>query len=162
LKCNKFYEHSFAGGFSMQNRSMNAALNAALEGKKDFDGSILALSNQSTVPPGRIGPYTLVTCRHAEIVRGVEHGLVEEITAHFVAGNILLDLASVKRVDAAGISALLGLYQSAHNAGRRFALSSPSRHVKEVLEIFGLERLLVSRMVIDASHSGPICGISAA
>ena len=148
----------------MQNRSTKVALegNVALDGKKGFDGSILALSNQSTVPPGRIAPYTLVACRHAEIVRGVEHGLVEEITAHFAVGNILLDLASVKRIDAAGISALLGLYQSAQNVGRRFALSSPSRHVKEMLEMFGLERLLASRIVVEASHSGPICGISAA
>lgn len=57
--------------------------------------------------------------------------------------SVLLDLESVERIDAAGVAALLALYCDARRAGHSFTVRHPRRHVREVLSLVGLERILV-------------------
>jgi anti-anti-sigma factor len=59
--------------------------------------------------------------------------------------SISLDFISVRRVDAAGVSALLALYTSANKAGHRFAIVNASTRVIQMLALLGLDTLLVAR-----------------
>jgi anti-anti-sigma factor len=104
----------------------------------------------STLPP----TTTRLVCRQTELVRGVEQALVDEVAALLRAGSVLLDLDRVERIDAAGIAALIRLYRIAEECGCQFAVVHPSRHVKELLELVGLEGVLVSHITGEAPQSG--------
>lgn len=58
---------------------------------------------------------------------------------------ILLELESVERIDAAGVTALVRLYCDARKAGHSFAVRHPRRYVREILSIVGLERILLAQ-----------------
>jgi anti-anti-sigma regulatory factor len=51
----------------------------------------------------------------------------------------------VERIDAAGLAALITLYTDACKAGHSLTVSRPNRHVREILQIVGLDRILVAR-----------------
>jgi anti-anti-sigma factor len=68
---------------------------------------------------------------------------------------VALDLSSVERIDAAGITALVSLYRSACESGHRFSLTNASAHVTQILALVGLDRYLLSHNVVRSSHCGP-------
>jgi anti-anti-sigma factor len=96
----------------------------------------------------------------AELARGPlvsDHvgGLLERLTPLVLERNVSLDLTSVDRIDAAGITALVALYRSACESGHRFTVTNVSARVTQILSVVGLDRLLVSHNAVRNSHSGP-------
>jgi anti-anti-sigma factor len=81
----------------------------------------------------------------AELVRGQEQQFLDELRPLVCEQNVTLDLRSVKRIDAAGLAALITLYCDACKAGLRFRIMNPSHHVAELLNLVRLDRLLVTR-----------------
>lgn len=114
--------------------------------------------SSSALPPALTSADVLhLRCSRNEIVFGQEQPLIDEVAHALHSSSVLLDLSNVARIDAAGISALLRLYRTAQNAGRKFFIVSPSRHVKEILALVGLEKLLSSRIAAKSPQSGPFC-----
>jgi anti-anti-sigma factor len=77
-----------------------------------------------------------------EIVKGQEQILVDRLNPLVRCASVSLDLTGVERIDAAGLSALIRLYNDAYKAGYEFSVTRPSPHVREVLGLVGLDRLL--------------------
>lgn len=90
-----------------------------------------------------------------ELVRGSEQELIERLCPLVKRQNMTLDLSSVKRIDAAGVAALILLHVSAREAGQSFTVVNPSPHVAEILALTGVDRYLLSRNMVQKSHSGP-------
>ena len=80
-----------------------------------------------------------------ELVRGNERLLLERILPLVKRRCVALDLHAVRRIDAAGIAALISLYRAACGAGHTFTVSNPSPHVAEILALVGLDRILKSQ-----------------
>jgi anti-anti-sigma factor len=78
-----------------------------------------------------------------ELVRGQEDKLLERLTPVVRRQSVVLDLGLVERIDAAGLAALITLYADACKAGHSFTVSRPGRHVREILELVGLHRILM-------------------
>jgi anti-anti-sigma factor len=78
-----------------------------------------------------------------ELVRGSDQRLVGEIEPLVQAEDIILNCARIERIDAAGIAALIALYGSAQNTGHSFRVCNVRKHVREVLALVGLDRILV-------------------
>src|SRR5674476_476722 len=74
-----------------------------------------------------------------ELVRGSDRRLIEEMEPLVRRQNVSLDLASVERIDAAGIAALISLYRMAHESGHGFSISKASARVEEMLTLVGLD-----------------------
>jgi anti-anti-sigma factor len=89
-----------------------------------------------------------------ELVRGNEQQLLERLEPLVHRQNVTLDLAHIERIDAAGLAALITLYCDACKAGYRFAIVNPSHHVREILDIVGLDALLVSQNTEEVSYFG--------
>ncbi|HEU5351069.1 MAG TPA: STAS domain-containing protein [Terracidiphilus sp.] len=86
-----------------------------------------------------------------ELVRGQELTFVERLTPLVRQQSIVLDFTHVDRVDAAGIAALIALYGTAQGAGHSFVITGVCAHVREVLTLVGLDRILLS-------HNANPCG----
>ncbi len=78
-----------------------------------------------------------------ELVRGNEQELLARLAPVVRRESVCLDLASVSRIDAAGLATLITLYSDAAKAGHRFAVARPGRHVRELLALVGLDRILI-------------------
>jgi anti-anti-sigma factor len=78
-----------------------------------------------------------------ELIRGSEERFLERLQPLVQQENVWLDLDAVERIDAAGLSALIALYCDAHNAGHSFMVFNPRRHVREILALVGLDRILM-------------------
>jgi anti-anti-sigma factor len=87
----------------------------------------------------------IVPCESAELVKGQEHQLVARLESVVRSQSIVLDLGAVERIDAAGLAALITLYSDACKAGHSFTIARPSRHVLEILQLVGLDRILVAQ-----------------
>lgn len=102
----------------------------------------------------------------AELVRGKEEALIQRLKPLVQSRSVTLDVRAVQRIDAAGIAALISLYCIASEAGNRFTLSNPTPHVKEILQLVGLERILDGMLAApnagSASQSGLELELSAA
>lgn len=85
-----------------------------------------------------------------ELVRGQEQEFVKRLSCIVRRESVTLDFAQVQRIDAAGIAALISLYGSAKKAGNRFTVINATPHVKEILTVVGLDRILISRNVVPA------------
>ncbi len=90
-------------------------------------------------------PSAIIPCESAELVKGQEHQLVARLESVVRSQSIVLDLDAVERIDAAGLAALITLYSDACKAGHSFTIARPSRHVREILQIVGLDRILVAQ-----------------
>jgi len=91
-----------------------------------------------------------------ELVRGRELQFLSEMLPIVHSQSVYLDLSSIERIDAAGLSALVSLYREACKAGYEFAIVNPSRRVARILAVVGLDRVLVR----DASgDSLPLCSV---
>jgi anti-anti-sigma factor len=100
---------------------------------------------------GARGRKLLVSGGITELVRGRERDLLERVSPRVRREDVVLDLDGVERVDAAGLAVLVELYCEAIKAGHEFTLTRPGRHVREVLGLVGLDRIL---MTDEAAVSG--------
>lgn len=80
-----------------------------------------------------------------ELVRGREQSFLERLAPVVQRESVRLDLGSVERIDAAGLAALITLYCDACKAGHSFSVARPGRHVREILRVVGLDRILLAR-----------------
>ena len=80
-----------------------------------------------------------------ELVRGQEQRLLKELEPVVREHSVTLDMRQVERIDAAGIAALISLYGAAHATGHEFAIMNASHRVAEILQLVGLDRILISR-----------------
>jgi anti-anti-sigma factor len=78
-----------------------------------------------------------------ELVRGSDRDLVDRMAPIVRQKSVALDLKRIDRIDAAGVAALISLYGHARDAGHGFAVANPNAHVREILEIVGLDRILL-------------------
>lgn len=90
-----------------------------------------------------------------ELVRGQDQCLVERMTPIVREQNVALDLSQVERIDAAGIAALISLYGRAQDAGNHFKVVNAAPRVREILALVGLDRILLSHIMVQNSHIGP-------
>lgn len=79
-----------------------------------------------------------------ELVRGQEAGLLDRLAPLVRQQSVALDMGSVERIDAAGLAALITLYCDACKAGHSFTIARPGRHVREILSLVGLDRILLA------------------
>jgi anti-anti-sigma factor len=86
----------------------------------------------------------ITTCDLHELVRGQDKVLVERVAPLVRQQSVALDLRTVERIDAAGIAALIQLYGFARDEGHSFAVANATPHVKEILALVGLDRILLS------------------
>jgi anti-anti-sigma factor len=89
-----------------------------------------------------------------ELVCGREQEFLAWLTPLVRRQSVTLDLGSVQRIDAAGISALVSLYSIAQQAGHRFSVANLSPRVAEVLKLVGLYRILLVHGVARRIPSG--------
>jgi anti-anti-sigma regulatory factor len=87
-----------------------------------------------------------------ELVRGQDQLLLERYLPLVRRGSVSLNFISVRRVDAAGVSALISLYTSASKAGHGFTILNASPHVAQTLALLGLDRLLLSQNAAKTSQ----------
>jgi anti-anti-sigma factor len=80
-----------------------------------------------------------------ELVRGQEQQLLKYLEPVVRQQSVTLDMRHIERIDAAGIAALISLYADACAAGHQFAIVNASHRVAEILELVGLDRILISQ-----------------
>lgn len=80
-----------------------------------------------------------------ELVRGQEQDFLCRLRPLVAAANITLDLAGTERIDAAGLAALIALYNESRRSGRHFAVANPSLRIRKILRMVGLDTVLLSR-----------------
>lgn len=90
----------------------------------------------------------------SQLERGQAAGLVERLQPLVLQRDVTLDLTHVDRIDAAGITALITLYQSARESGHCFCLINASERVAHILCVVGLDHYLLSHNVVQNSHYG--------
>jgi anti-anti-sigma factor len=91
-----------------------------------------------------------------ELVRGNHQHLLELLRPLVRRQSVMLDLASIERIDAAGIAALVSLYTTARDAGNGFTVCNASPRVARILSLFGLDRILISHNAVLASDCGQL------
>ena len=85
-----------------------------------------------------------------ELVRGSEGGLTAWMTPLVREHSTVLDLSHVRRIDAAGIAALITIYGSARRAAHTFRICNVTPHVEEILNLVGLDHILVTHDEVRA------------
>lgn len=78
-----------------------------------------------------------------ELVRGSEKRVVDMMSAVVRERSAVLDLSHVRRIDAAGVAALISIYGAARSAGNAFRVCHVTPHVAEILKLVGLDHILV-------------------
>jgi anti-anti-sigma factor len=94
-----------------------------------------------------------------ELVRGHDQALLDRLEPLVCRQDLILDLQSVERIDAAGITALIYLYRSACATDHSFAVSNASPHVAEILTLVGLDRILLAPDGTPRANCNPIAGL---
>lgn len=89
-----------------------------------------------------------------QLVRGEDARLLEQVGPLVRETDVTLDLAGVERIDAAGITALIELYQMARGAGHHFSVINVSARVGQILAVVGLDRFLLSHNAVQSSQYG--------
>jgi len=87
-----------------------------------------------------------------ELVRGNDQRLVHLLEPVVREQSTVLDMGRVRRIDAAGIAALISTYGLARNAGNTFRVCNVTPHVGEILKLVGLDHILVTREEVRARH----------
>jgi len=90
----------------------------------------------------------------SELVRGEDVRLLERVAPLVRDHNVTLDLASVERIDAAGITALVALYRDAQESGHCFTVTNATERVAQILAVVGLDRFLFSHNAVHRSNCG--------
>jgi len=103
----------------------------------------MTVSPFSNIASAHNSPVAVIAV-NCELVRGMEARVVDELLPRVKMESVALDLSGVERIDAAGIAALITLYCTSVQAGTEFFVVDPSAHVLELLQIVGLESILIS------------------
>ena len=84
---------------------------------------------------------------------GLEHAAARSLDGR--GGDFHLDVRAMTFMDSTGAQALLRLHRRLTGLGRRLVIVSPTRQVRLVLEILGLDRVLDVRQdrVVAPSHA---------
>jgi anti-anti-sigma factor len=85
-----------------------------------------------------------------ELVRGNEDRLMALVMPVVRDRSAVLDLGRVRRIDAAGIAALISIYGAARNAGHTFRVCNVTPHVAEILKLVSLDHILVTQESVQA------------
>ncbi len=93
----------------------------------------------------RVESAGISSCGIKELVRGQEHGFLEELAPAVVRENVALDFGEVERIDAAGLAALIHALCDACKAGHTLTVSRPNRHVRGILQLSASTRILVAQ-----------------
>lgn len=88
---------------------------------------------------------TIGAAELTELVRGTDRRLLDALTPVVRRENVSLDLSTVERIDAAGISALISLYCTATQSGHGFHVANVAPRVRELLSLVGLDEILLSQ-----------------
>lgn len=88
-----------------------------------------------------------------ELVRGSDQTLLDWVAPLARRQCVALDLGRVRRIDAAGIAALILLYRVACEAGNHFCIVNASQRVTEILALVGLDHILISQDVNLTPHT---------
>jgi anti-anti-sigma factor len=91
------------------------------------------------------GPEMQPIEKLTELVRGQDQLLLERYLPIARRESVSLDFISVRRVDAAGVSALVSLYTAARKSGHKFTIVNASPHVAQTLALLGLDSILLSK-----------------
>ncbi len=97
-----------------------------------------------------------------ELVRGTDMRLIERLTPLVRQKHIVLDLADVERIDAAGISALITLYCEACKAGQKFSVFNAAPRVHQILGLVGLDHILLTEGPDEETAEPPVLAQTAA
>jgi anti-anti-sigma factor len=97
-----------------------------------------------------------------ELVRGQEQKLLERLAPLAASQSVTLDLGDVERIDAAGIAALIRLYCIASDSGHSFTVSHAREHIKEILHLVGMARIVAGPGAEEAPCSSLRLELSAA
>jgi anti-anti-sigma factor len=89
-----------------------------------------------------------------ELVRGNETAFLERVMPIVRRKCVVLNLEAVKRIDAAGLAALITLYCTARESGHDFTILNPSSHVAEILAVVGLDKILLTQHAESFSEFG--------
>jgi anti-anti-sigma factor len=106
-----------------------------------------------TTTSNRKKPAAVFAGDVTELVRGHEQELLARLSPLVRRQSVTLDLSAVRRMDAAGIAALISLYANARAAGYAFNVVNPSPRVAEILALVGLEPILLSHIAKIKSQS---------
>jgi anti-anti-sigma factor len=115
----------------------------------------MALLTMSAVDPTGASQPVRGQIVRGQLVRGQVDVLLEHVGPLVRKCNVAIDLSSVERIDAAGITALVSLYRNACESGRHFSLTNVPDHVAQILALVGLDRFLLSHNAVRSSHCGP-------
>ena len=113
---------------------------------------MLDLNASMMFPAGEPGEVNELV--KGQLVRGEDARLLEQVGPLVRASDVTLDMAGVERIDAAGITALIELYQIARGSGHRFCVKNVSARVGEILAVVGLDRFLYSHNAVQSSQYG--------
>ena len=108
----------------------------------------------STLVKNTDEPIELNERVQGQLVRGEDTSLLARVGPLVREHSVTLDLASVERIDAAGITALLMLYRGARESGHSFSVTNVPERVARTLAVVGLDQLLLSHNAVRNSHSG--------
>ena len=89
--------------------------------------------------------YTLNVKIRGDIDHHSAKGVREMIDEAIMSNKprfIVLDLSSVDFMDSSGLGLILGRYTCASNIGARLILYKPTRRIKRILEMAGIERII--------------------
>ena len=122
--------------------------------------TMLDLTTTMMFPAGEPGEVNELV--KGQLVRGEDARLLEQVGPLVRASDVTLDLAGVERIDAAGITALIALYQVARECGHHFCVKNASARVGQILAVVGLDRFLCSHNAVQSSQYGQRMGCAAA
>ena len=102
---------------------------------------------------GKIGGKMAVIQGPAELVRGTDPVLLDQLLDSVRSQSLAIDLSATDRLDAAGIAALISLYCTAIQSGTTFSVLRPSAHVTHMLRLVGLESILVEGLAPERTSA---------
>jgi len=92
-----------------------------------------------------------VLCVQGRIVRGDTDALQKAVLCEQEASVIVLDLRSVRMIDAGGLGVLLGLRQHAESLGIEFRLQHATKLITHILKITRLDTVFEGAIPYDLS-----------
>ncbi|MGA2886891.1 MAG: STAS domain-containing protein [Terracidiphilus sp.] len=118
-------------------------------------GMMLDPMDATIFPAGELAEVCeqTVAAELTELVRGRDEDFLERLGPMVRRYSVRLDLSGVRRIDAAGVAALLSLHANACAAGYRFTVANAMPRVAEVLRLVGLERILMSHITARKAYS---------
>jgi anti-sigma B factor antagonist len=89
----------------------------------------------------KLGDTSVLRC-HGRIVAGDAGSILRNaVLSQRQTTMLVIDLARVERIDAAGLGVLLGLRESARSRAITFKLMNATKRVEEILELTRLQRV---------------------